>query len=317
MHKLYVISGPMKGSSFDLKETTFFIGRSLKNDIQIKDSAVSRQQLKIFRLGKKLFLEDLKSTNGTSLNGEVINPGESYELTEGDTVSIAHTVVCVDREIPKQPLDRKSMEKPVEEEKKVKRKEASQMEPQVSIQKNRRTQSPKDLELVFKITELLRQSLEKDDMSRKVLEYLLNSLPRVDRTAIMLCDNSDGDIRRVFFRSRQLPEEIHFMYNQLIVERVLKGGKPVMMSNTGIKGEDKAKTKLGTIQIGSVMCVPLISDNKTLGAIYVDSIRGPNAFRKDDLLLLESLSGPIAVFMEKKMLASRLEDSNQEITIVK
>ena len=251
-----------------------------------------------------MFIEDLKSTNGTSLNGEKITPGESHELTKGDTVSIANTIICFDSKSPKKPLD----EKPKEEAK---------GNSKDTLQRNRRSQSPKNLELVFKVTELLRQSLKTDEISRKVLEYLLDALPRVDRAAIMLCDNINGEIRRVFFRSKQLPEEIHFMYNQIIVDRVIKGGKPVRMANTGLKAGDSSITSIGTIQIGSVICVPLISDSKTFGAIYVDSIRGPNAFRKDDLLLLESLSGPVAVVIEKKMLASRLEDSRPEISIVK
>jgi hypothetical protein len=38
------------------------------------------------------------------------------------------------------------------------------------------------------------------------------------------------------------------------------------------------------------------------GVIYVDSFSGAYAFRKDDLFLLQSLSGPVAGVMEKVIL---------------
>ena len=54
MPKLNVIQGPMKGQTYDLYEETLFVGRSYKNDIQIKDNSVSRKQLKIFRIGNNI-----------------------------------------------------------------------------------------------------------------------------------------------------------------------------------------------------------------------------------------------------------------------
>ena len=74
--KLYVTKGPMEGREYELEKKTMFIGRSSGNDIKIKDIMVSRKHLKIFRSGETFSVEDLKSTNGTMLNGETIEPGE-------------------------------------------------------------------------------------------------------------------------------------------------------------------------------------------------------------------------------------------------
>ena len=76
MHQLSIIQGPLKGHAFDLNADPFFIGRSSKNNLQIKDTEVSREQLKIFKIDKTLFIEDLKSTNGTLVNSEKIQPGK-------------------------------------------------------------------------------------------------------------------------------------------------------------------------------------------------------------------------------------------------
>ena len=93
MPKLVVTKGPVKGKAFSFKGGAVFVGRSSRNDIKIKDNTISRKQFKIFSIGKRFFAEDLKSTNGTLINGERIEPGEGFELGEGDIISIGSTVI--------------------------------------------------------------------------------------------------------------------------------------------------------------------------------------------------------------------------------
>jgi len=70
MTKLYIMSGPDKGRSFDTKAATIYIGRSPVNDIQMNDRTVSRRHLIVFREANKYFIEDLRSKNGTFFNGQ-------------------------------------------------------------------------------------------------------------------------------------------------------------------------------------------------------------------------------------------------------
>lgn len=300
MHKLTITAGPLKGQTFDLDTSPFFIGRSSKNNIQIKDTAVSRRQLKIFRAEKKLFVEDLKSTNGTLINRLKIAPGECLEVKDGDTISIANTVMS---------LDGGSTDRAVDGDTGQNRKAETTGE--------RRTQAPKTLELVYKITELLRQSLTIDEIIEKILEYLLDALPRIDRAAILLLDYKKNEIKRVISKSRQGPNETQFIYSRIVVNQVIKEGKSVKLADTRLEDPDAFKKAMGRVQIGSVMCVPMISSSEILGVIYVDSIRGPFGFRNDDLLMLEGLSGPVAVTVEKSILAARLEGSLSEIKIIR
>ena len=92
MAKLVLLKDAQKVHTYDLGRDILFMGRSCKNDIQIQDRTVSRRQVKLFTIGKKIFLEDLRSTNGTLVNGELLPPGESFELREGDTITIGKTV---------------------------------------------------------------------------------------------------------------------------------------------------------------------------------------------------------------------------------
>ncbi|UCF82725.1 MAG: FHA domain-containing protein [Desulfobacteraceae bacterium] len=301
MAKLFVIEGPMKGLSFELGDQTVFIGRSSKNDIQIKDNAISRKQFKVFKIGNKLFVEDLKSTNGTSINGELITPGEGYETSEGDIISIGKTALM----LAEFHVDKISSE--VDDLAIQGAKSDSKEKDQLS--EERRSRSPRNLELVSKVSELLRQSLDVNEICEKILEYLMDTLPRVDRAAILLYDDQKGDIKEVISRSRQDPWDDAVRYSRSIVSRVLKEGKAIRMSNTDYEAPDDLSESMSTLHICSAMCVPVISNSEIRGAMYVDSIKVPYGFRKDDLLLLNSLSGPVAVVIENEMLSSRLNEA--------
>jgi pSer/pThr/pTyr-binding forkhead associated (FHA) protein len=50
---------------------------------------VSRRHAKISRNGKQFILEDLNSTNGTTVNGRELNYQEKYALTGGDRIRFA------------------------------------------------------------------------------------------------------------------------------------------------------------------------------------------------------------------------------------
>jgi pSer/pThr/pTyr-binding forkhead associated (FHA) protein len=62
------------------------LGRALESDIVILNNRASREHAQIRREGRKVFLEDLGSTNGTFLNGERITG--SLQLRDGDQVLV-------------------------------------------------------------------------------------------------------------------------------------------------------------------------------------------------------------------------------------
>ena len=59
MTKLYIMNGPEKGKSYNLKGETTSIGRISVNDIQIKEKSISRKHIKILkRNGKSITLQE-------------------------------------------------------------------------------------------------------------------------------------------------------------------------------------------------------------------------------------------------------------------
>ncbi|HEX3737432.1 MAG TPA: FHA domain-containing protein [Solirubrobacterales bacterium] len=65
------------------------IGRSKDADVQIDDRYASSIHARLFSREGRHFVEDMRSTNGTQLNGAALD-GEA-ELVDGDTIQIGDT----------------------------------------------------------------------------------------------------------------------------------------------------------------------------------------------------------------------------------
>jgi pSer/pThr/pTyr-binding forkhead associated (FHA) protein len=294
MPKIILTDGTMKGRSFDFDDNNVFIGRSSKNDVQIKDNAISRKHLKLFKIGKRFFIEDLKSTNGTLINGEPIASGESYEVNTDDSIQIGGTVIRLD-DLPLIKMLEKKSVKP----------ESSKYagDEKDEVQKNRRTHAPKDLNLVFNISELIKETCDVNEFFERALGHLLDFFHRIDRAAIFLFDASQPGkkgIKNILYLCREENGKRKFSFSQKLIDQIILTGKAVRMSDTNFEKQVDFAESTIILQIKSVVCVPIISAGETLGAIYMDSLQSAYGFRKDDMILLNSVSGYMAAVVEKR-----------------
>lgn len=95
--KLIVIYGDHVGKEHRLGAKRVLIGRGAQCDILINDSSVSREHASIERKEGRFLLRDLRSTNGTVVNGTSIDVAV---LHHGDKIRVGKTVLkFLEREI--------------------------------------------------------------------------------------------------------------------------------------------------------------------------------------------------------------------------
>ncbi len=75
------------GRSFAVGDRPLVIGRSPDVDVTVNDSNVSRQHAEVWRTPEGIAIRDLGSTNGTVVNGQVI---DAVSLSPRDEVSIGN-----------------------------------------------------------------------------------------------------------------------------------------------------------------------------------------------------------------------------------
>lgn len=71
---------------------TATIGRDNDNDIVLESMTVSRYHALLLREAGELLLLDLKSTNGTLVNGVAAPPDEPVQLADGDSIRFGEVV---------------------------------------------------------------------------------------------------------------------------------------------------------------------------------------------------------------------------------
>lgn len=75
MPRFKMLRGPEPGLEIPLEEDVMTIGRGRKNNIIIQDNEVSRVHCRLIRVLDDYEIHDLKSTNGTFVNGQKLDEG--------------------------------------------------------------------------------------------------------------------------------------------------------------------------------------------------------------------------------------------------
>jgi PAS domain S-box-containing protein len=172
------------------------------------------------------------------------------------------------------------------------------------LYKDRSITDRERLETIYEVSTFLMQSLDINEISEKIMDSLFHCLKRIDSGSILLVEDKQ-ELKEVIARGRHNKKRIKMDYSRTIVNRVLREGKAIMMSDTSRENDEDLSESISIKRIKSIMCVPLISKSKIRGAIYVHSVNVPTGFEKDDLYFLTGLSSPAAVAIENALLYSK------------
>lgn len=86
MAKLIVVFKNKILQEIKVAKETVRIGRDPDNEIHIDNPGVSRFHAEIYRQGYPFYLEDMKSTNGTIVNGSFVD--WKVALSDGDRITV-------------------------------------------------------------------------------------------------------------------------------------------------------------------------------------------------------------------------------------
>ena len=257
MIKVFIMNGSDKGLSYELGLDTIYVGRSPENDIRMTDHSVSRKHLRISSRqdNRTAFLiEDLKSTNGTFVDGKPIRPGSKVEIKAGLPIAVGNILLSLG-------------EVNQEEDLVVRHSIDVAREVRETGEFYRPITPAKNLELMYKVSGVLVQSLNIHETLERILDYIFELLGRSDRGTIILREEATGEVSEVISRSRKGLNKEATVYSRTIVDRVMGEGKAVMLSDTRMIDHEDLSASMELMKIKSVMCVPLISRSQTRGVI--------------------------------------------------
>ncbi len=91
--KLVCVSGPLEGATFDITRRGLQFGREMHNDVVLLDDSSSKDHARIDCEGKRFYLSDLGSSNGSFVQGRRIT---RVELMNGHVIRVGLSTFSFD-----------------------------------------------------------------------------------------------------------------------------------------------------------------------------------------------------------------------------
>jgi diguanylate cyclase (GGDEF)-like protein len=304
MIKVYIAKGPETGRFFALKDKVALIGRGSDNSIRIDEKSVSRVHVKVVRENAKYYIEDLKSRNGTWVNGNAIDAGRRVEVQQGIPVALGNVLISLGKKCP---LDRLPNQYSI-----------NIAPPRNKIRElpsfvDQRKRQKGDLELMYNVCMALMKTLDVKEICETVLECVSSCLKRIDSGHILLAQRGTQELKEIAARSRKTTGNGCLKYSTTLAKHVFFGGKAIMMPDTGLEDKDSLSDSMEHIGIKSVICVPLISKLGTKGVLYLQSVSVAHGFRKGDLMLLSGISTPVALAIDNAELYYESQQAKESL----
>lgn len=292
MIKIFMMNGPDAGRVFTATKDMIFIGRSSGSDIRIEDRSVSRKHLRISRKLGAYYIQDFNSANGTFIGSKRITAFKEIKVEKGIPITAGNIIF--------------SLEMPHSVKAFPNRGDRDASKGLLETGNGHRT-AQKKLELFYEVSGLLRDPGDLTETLQKILSTLFDYFQTLERALIILIRRESGEVYDVIPRSGEDRHRTLAYYSHAVVDRVVQERGPVIMPDTDSEKEPALLKSLRSLEIRSVMAVPLTSRSQFLGVIYLDSQASAFRFAEEDLSFLTALSGPAAFAIDNALLTSELE----------
>ena len=179
------------------------------------------------------------------------------------------------------------------------------------LQRRMRSETSARERSFYEIARSLHSILEIDPLLDRLLELALETT-RAEKGLILL-RSPDGSMEtRAAKGMPQESVEDARSICQSVIDDVASGGRPVLAQDATSDDRFRDRQSIISLQIRTLMCVPLSVRNEILGAVYVDG-RGSASFTTDDLDYLVSFAHLSAIAVDNARLLGGLRDENRSL----
>jgi len=256
------------------------IGRLETLEISVDDSSVSRQHAEVYATNRGWRVRDLKSTNGTFLNGSRLTSAD-WPLRLHDIIKCGNVTFVVEE--LKSGLYLDSANNP--EQLVVEATSACSWEDALHGLAYDRNRSPRPGEQLLALLRAGHHLGHLDDQAELLHSILVDAVSALDaqRGAIVLADGADGELRLRALATGRSEVPSRPAYSQSLAQRSFNSSESILCHRVEEDSELAMAQSIADGAMASVLCVLLRTPRRRLGVLHLD--RGPfqAPFTKDDL----------------------------------
>jgi adenylate cyclase len=301
-------------TEFVLEETAS-IGRHPKNQIRLNDREISKEHAIVERQGARIMLRDLRSSNGTYVNGRRINESP---LKDGDEIQLGSMRLLFQVEkagdgrtsvrdlvtiLPQDPAGATHIHAKLEDQ-------PADLDFSPVAEVHDTEVLKRDYEKLRLTHELSRIGLTLDlsTLLSKTLDVVFSILP-ADNGVILLVDPDTNMLSPHTVKQRatgKAPQEI--LLSSTILNQVLHDRSSVLSSDAFLDPRFSGSQSIISQGIRATMVVPLVTQEKVVGVMHLDSRERIGAFTEKDLQLLKAIAVQTAIAIENARLVRQIEE---------
>lgn len=336
MALLCVVRGGVPGSTIPLSGERCIIGRHPGCQVVFDNPAISRHHAQILESHGNYYVEDLRSRNGTYLNGKALEGRTSLE--DGDQIRISDVVLAFQAgsstvitdtvsspNVRLEKLDEDDLtpvelggmavslnQQTVDDESRIlvlrDQFDEPPFEPPLvgeldssKAEEARSEVKPEaKLRAVLEIARALGGELRVDKLLQLVLDKLFGSFPQAEQGFILLKDDVTSRLRVMATKSRTATRQGEaVVVSMTVVRAAMESGKALLSGNVLQDKRFSKSASLSRMQIRSMMCVPLLDHGgQSIGVIQVVTRNPDFEFTREDLDLLDAVAAQAALAIE-------------------
>jgi len=280
------------------------LGRGADCGYVVDDAAASRRHVEIHANGEEFRWRDLGSTNGTLVNGARmlegrLKPGDALQI--GESVFRFHLDEIPDEKVgaSDSTLFKQAILKPSGEVEAVGREE---------------TKFKKILEALYAVINEIAAEQEPSLLIDTIVEQTATALD-AQRCGLLFANAGDMQLRpcpgysyvHIYQEGavrHVAPEEIQVSHT--VVNRVLTEGESVFFQDTGSDSEISAAESVVSLNLRSIICVPLRGRKGIFGILYLDTNKPGQAYSDEDLLLSTAIGNSAGLALENVLLQKEI-----------
>lgn len=320
---LRVEKGTCPGQIIELRGDIMVLGRHPQNAIVLDNVAVSRHHARILENHGRYFIEDLRSRNGTYVNGDRTEGRQ--ELNDTDNIKICGMALSFHVKRPTDTEPSSSSDYSASDVLPSGKTAKTVVDPLIpsdalamddsssavlttlsagSGSNFRLTVKPEvKLGAILQIIRAVGEALELKDVLDRILGGLFTVFPQADDGFIVLLDPATSKITYQATKFRNARPEDRIRLSQTILQQAIRTGDAILSSDALDDSRFEGSESLAGLRIRSMMCVPLQdSTGRGIGIIQIDTSKIRQQFSQDDLDVLVSVGCHASVAVENALL---------------
>lgn len=275
------------------------LGRSSATELCYPDdSGLSRQHLVFERHGEEWTIRDLGSKNGTLLNGVRISAAQT--LKSGDRVTAGHLILIFDSAAARTHHPVVFFDERADETGATSSTVISGLGEVIEADAAKPEAGSAHVSALIRAGNELAGQRPLPELFRFILELAMEAV-RAERGVLMTLEGDELVIRA--------NKGEGFRISSAVRDRVIKGAS-ILVHDTSLDDAFRERRSIVEQHIRTLMAVPLQTQNRIIGLIYVDSPGLIREFSREDLSLLTVMANVAAIRIEHARFAE-IEQARQ------